>query len=203
MPTVFTKVKLTVPLSEARQRAADPETSANARRGIKRELKKVHNAAVQIAREIMYQSLDAETQAMIAEKINDAISIYEQAVNDASEQAAMEFNDEIAEVVTEYGYEMCLGAVEATDAYGKAQPDNADIDVRGVLDDNNDYGLKHDQWKKLESLTEELEAAAVISAGSYIEFPDLELDGSDVVAAETTVEGIEPDTTDNSLVEGA
>ena len=194
MATVFTKVNLTVPLSDARQRAADPETPTYARRGIKRELKKVHNAAVRIARETMYQSLDDETQSMIAEKIDDAISTYEQAVNDASEQAAMDFNDDIREVVTEYGYEMCLGAVEATDAYGKAQPDNVDIDVRGVLEDNNDYGLKHDQWKKLE-------AAAVIRAGGYIEFPDL--DGSDVVAAETTVEGIEPDTTDNSLVEGA
>lgn len=104
MATVFTKVNLTVPLLDARARAADPETPTYARRGIKRELKKVHNAAVRIARETMYQSLDVETQSMIAEQINDAISTYEQAVNDASEQGAMEFNDEIAEVVTEYGW---------------------------------------------------------------------------------------------------
>jgi hypothetical protein len=173
MSTVYTSINLTVPLAEARVRAADPETSSKIKRSINNELKKVRKAAEQVARQILWENTDTVTTTIISDAVSGAIEEYETEVNDLVEAATFEFDRKIETLVKQYGYDLCLAAVEADAVYDEANPDNARISMREVLK-ANDYHFNQTQEDQMDLIVERLEAEAkLVSYG--VEFPDFEL----------------------------
>ncbi|MGB8065876.1 MAG: hypothetical protein WCF26_28595 [Candidatus Sulfotelmatobacter sp.] len=175
MSTVYTSINLTVPLADARARAADPETPSKVKRSINNELKKVRKAAEQVARQTLWETTDPVRAEGVTNALTEAIAEYELTINEAAETALYEFEHTVNELVKTNGCHMCVAGVEADDGLYEANPDDTTIRIMDVLNASNYHinDVDATQSEQMDALVEKLEAEAKLTSHGMVEFPDL------------------------------